>query len=42
MSLKLELHHTHEYASPGTYTLLVKVIDILGNDTTKVVQVQVT
>lgn len=30
------------YAEPGTYVILVKVIDILGNDTTKTVTVEVT
>ncbi len=32
---------THNYTEPGTYTILVKVIDILGNDTTKAYQVEV-
>ncbi len=31
----------HEYAQPGEYTIMVKVIDILGNDTTKVLRVVV-
>ncbi|MEO7000500.1 MAG: PKD domain-containing protein [Ktedonobacterales bacterium] len=31
----------HTYAEPGTYTVQVKVIDILGNDTTKQLQVEV-
>ena len=31
----------HAYDEPGTYTVLVKVIDILGNDTTKAVEVVV-
>ena len=38
---KLETSHTHEYAEPGAYTVLVKVIDILGNDTTKALDVTV-
>jgi len=29
------------YADPGNYTVVVKVIDILGNDTTKTVKVTV-
>lgn len=37
----LELSTTNEYDGPGTYTVLVKVIDILGNDTTKLVTVKV-
>lgn len=31
----------HEYAEPGTYKVAVKVIDIFGNDTTRVVSVRV-
>ncbi|GAC1381474.1 MAG: site-specific DNA-methyltransferase [Ktedonobacteraceae bacterium] len=31
----------HEYAESGSYTLVMKVIDILGNDTTKAVTVEV-
>ena len=38
-SLQLEI--THAYADPGDYTIVVKVIDILGNDTTKTVKVTV-
>jgi PKD domain-containing protein len=38
-SLQLEI--THTYADPGEYTIVVKVIDILGNDTTKTVKVKV-
>jgi len=37
----LELSATHTYDQPGKFTVLVKVIDILGNDTTKAVQVEV-
>lgn len=35
----LQLSVTHPYTEPGEYTLLIKVIDILGNDTTKGVTV---
>lgn len=35
------LETTHAYADPGEYTVVVKVIDILGNDTTKTVKVKV-
>lgn len=35
----LLLETTHAYADPGEYTVVVKVIDILGNDTTKTVKV---
>ena len=38
-SLQLEI--THAYAEAGEYTIVVKVIDILGNDTTKTVKVSV-
>ena len=38
-SLQLEI--THAYAEAGEYTIVVKVIDILGNDTTKTVKVRV-
>jgi len=37
----LSLTTTHEYAEPGDYTVVVKVIDILGNDTTKTLPVKV-
>jgi adenine-specific DNA-methyltransferase len=37
----LERRTTHTYPEPGTYRVVVKVIDILGNDTTKVVPVEV-
>lgn len=37
--LQLEAEHTYE--KPGEYTIVVKVIDILGNDTTKTVQIEV-
>jgi len=39
-SLKLATE-THEYAAAGTYRVLVKVIDIFGNDTSQVVEVTV-
>jgi adenine-specific DNA-methyltransferase len=32
---------SHEYESPGTYQVVIKVIDILGNDTTKTMKVEV-
>jgi adenine-specific DNA-methyltransferase len=38
-SLPLEI--THTYADAGEYTVVVKVIDILGNDTTKTMKVKV-
>ncbi|MFZ0287210.1 MAG: PKD domain-containing protein [Terriglobales bacterium] len=38
---KLELAIKHDYAEPGQYTVVVKVIDILGNDTTKTLSVDV-
>jgi adenine-specific DNA-methyltransferase len=38
-SLQLEI--TNTYAEEGEYTVVVKVIDILGNDTTKTVKVRV-
>lgn len=38
---KLELAARHTYDKPGTYTILVKVIDILGNDTTRAAVVEV-
>jgi len=37
----LQLQTTHRYEQPGDYTIMVKVIDILGNDTTKTVKVTV-
>ncbi|WP_291428541.1 DNA methyltransferase [Deinococcus sp.] len=38
---KLEQVARHDYEARGTYTVLVKVIDILGNDTTKTLTVEV-
>ncbi len=38
-SLKLEV--TNTYAEPGEYKIVVKVIDILGNDTTKSMRIKV-
>jgi len=35
------LETSHVYDQPGTYTIVIKVIDILGNDTTKTVMVEV-
>lgn len=33
---------SHHYDAPGTYAVVVKVIDILGNDTTKTLSVKVS
>ena len=41
-SKDLSLTVTHKYSEPGDYTVVVKVIDILGNDTTKVLQLKVS
>jgi DNA modification methylase len=38
---KIELETTHTYAEPGKYMIVVKVIDLLGNDTTKTLEVRV-
>ena len=38
----LDKSAVHEYEAPGTYHVVVKVIDILGNDTTKSLNVEVT
>lgn len=37
----VELSVEHEYREPGDYTVVVKVIDILGNDTTKTIPIRV-
>jgi len=39
---KLELSVTHAYEEKGEYTIVVKVIDILGNDTTKAIKIKIT
>ncbi len=39
---KLRLEAAHVYKEPGEYKVVVKVIDILGNDTTKMINVQVS
>jgi adenine-specific DNA-methyltransferase len=38
---KLPLETSHQYESRGTYVVVAKVIDILGNDTTKALTVKV-
>jgi|SRR5579859_586888 len=38
---KIELSSVQTYEKPGKYIILVKVIDILGNDTTKALQITV-
>ncbi len=38
---KIDLETKHSYTKPSKYTIVVKVIDILGNDTTKTVEVTV-
>lgn len=38
---KLELKASHTYEVPGEYTVLVKVIDLLGNDTTKALMIKI-
>ena len=38
---KIELATTYEYKEAGKYQVVVKVIDILGNDTTKTLEVKV-
>ena len=37
----LQLSTSHEYEAPGEYTVVAKVIDILGNDTTKTLSVTI-
>lgn len=39
---KLQLEAKHAYKAPGEYRVVVKVIDILGNDTTKMTSVKVS
>jgi adenine-specific DNA-methyltransferase len=38
---KIELQAKYTYAEPGKYRIVVKVIDILGNDTTKTLEVAI-
>ncbi len=38
---KLELVSSEKEISPGKYKIAVKVVDIFGNDTTKVIEVKV-
>lgn len=38
----LQKTSSYTYEQPGTYIVVVKVIDILGNDTTKAIKVKVT
>lgn len=40
---RLELRsEPHEYAEPGEYAVMVKVIDVFGNDTSKILRVSVS
>jgi len=38
---ELQLQASHEYERPGRYRVMVKVVDILGNDTTRTFDVEV-
>jgi hypothetical protein len=38
---KIELETKYTYSAPGKYAVVVKVIDILGNDTTKTIEIEV-
>jgi len=38
---KIELNAVNQYEQKGKFTVLVKVIDILGNDTTKALQIDI-
>jgi hypothetical protein len=38
---KIELTVEHPYTATGKYTILIKVIDILGNDTTKMLHIEI-
>lgn len=38
---KIELSAKHKYEEKGKYNIVVKVIDILGNDTTKLIEVNI-
>jgi hypothetical protein len=40
-SPKIDLETAHTYEAKGKYTVVVKVIDILGNDTTKAIHIEV-
>jgi hypothetical protein len=37
----LELQTTHVYDAPGMYLVQVKVIDLLGNDTTRTMKIEI-
>lgn len=37
----LQLQTVHKYSEPGRYVVMVKVIDILGNDTTKTMEIEI-
>jgi adenine-specific DNA-methyltransferase len=38
---KVEYKAAHEYDAPGEYQVMVKVVDVFGNDTNKVIKVKV-
>lgn len=39
--LDIELQATHTYKNSGAYQIVIKVIDILGNDTTKMLEIEI-
>ncbi len=41
-SRALELTATNDYEEPGAYTVLVKVVDIFGNDTTTALDIEIS
>jgi hypothetical protein len=38
---RLDLSMSYEYPKAGKYNILVKVIDIFGNDTTKLIEIKI-
>jgi adenine-specific DNA-methyltransferase len=40
-SPKIELHAKHTYEEKGKYKIMVKVVDVFGNDTNKIVEVDI-
>ena len=40
--MSIELQTSKKYKEAGKYSVVIKVIDILGNDTTKMMEVDVS